>query len=172
MSWELHAAAVGGDARGIRKGLASGLDPNEKDEAGWTPLHHAAGHNRPHVIEPLVQGGANQNITDNRGQNPIHIAAAENSLAAARELLRCKPGNTIHYAHSGNLTPIMIAYARGNFRMARLLKKAGADERLRDVERAFIRRCIAKWWFFLVVKVAIVTCVVYYAAKWMGLFGK
>ena len=171
MSWELHGCAVRGDVAGIRKGLAAGLNPNEKDEVGWTPLHHAAAHDSAAVIEPLVEGGANQEITDRDGQHPIHVAASENSLAAARELIRCQAGNTIHRTHGGNLTPLMVAYSRGHAKMVELLKQHGGEERLDDRQREFIAQCMAKRKFQLVLKLVAVAVVVYLIARWTGVLG-
>jgi hypothetical protein len=39
----LHAAAVRGDTAALQRYLGLGADPNTTDNAGWTPLHEAAG---------------------------------------------------------------------------------------------------------------------------------
>jgi hypothetical protein len=39
----LHAASVRGDTAAVDRLLSLGADPNTADNAGWTPLHEAAG---------------------------------------------------------------------------------------------------------------------------------
>ncbi|XP_014674813.1 PREDICTED: BRCA1-associated RING domain protein 1-like isoform X2 [Priapulus caudatus] len=54
----LHTAAIKGDVKEVKALLAEGMDPNVKDNAGWTPLHEAC--NRGHVaaVTALLDGGA------------------------------------------------------------------------------------------------------------------
>ncbi|KAJ3043576.1 hypothetical protein HDV00_004676 [Rhizophlyctis rosea] len=57
------------------KTIGEPLDPNIKDQNGYTPLHAAASWNRTELIRLLVtKYGANPNITDTEGDTPLHVA--------------------------------------------------------------------------------------------------
>jgi ankyrin repeat protein len=52
--------------------IANGIDPNEPDGQGWTPLHFAvrlAG--RSKILEILLQNGANANVVNGDKQTPL-----------------------------------------------------------------------------------------------------
>ncbi|KAJ3056096.1 hypothetical protein HK097_008132 [Rhizophlyctis rosea] len=50
------------------------LDPNIKDQNGYSPLHAAASWSRVELIRLLIQEyGADPNITDTEGDTPLHV---------------------------------------------------------------------------------------------------
>ncbi|KAJ3291547.1 hypothetical protein HK104_005971 [Borealophlyctis nickersoniae] len=50
------------------------LDPNIKDDHGYTPLHAASAYSHPQLIILLIQKfGADPNITDDEGDTPLHV---------------------------------------------------------------------------------------------------
>ncbi len=92
--------------------LARGIDPNidgsgELAPSTMTPLHLAAGHARPPLIEVLLDCGANIEAQENfLGRTPIHMAASFNEVEVVALLLdrganiaaRDKYGDTILHA--------------------------------------------------------------------------
>jgi ankyrin repeat protein len=78
--------AVGHEQDGVdavRQALAVGGDVNEKDQAGWTPVMHAALECRAQILDLLLKHGASVNVrseTTNKGfmttgRTPLLVAA-------------------------------------------------------------------------------------------------
>lgn len=55
--------------------LANGADPTRSDEAGNTPLHHAAFTRDAGVAQSLIDGGASLNVVNREGMTPLALAA-------------------------------------------------------------------------------------------------
>jgi len=78
--------AVGHEQDGIdavREALAAGGDVNERDQAGWTPIMHAALECRAQILDLLIERGAQVNVRSETtargfmtaGQTPLLLAA-------------------------------------------------------------------------------------------------
>lgn len=67
-------AASGGDMDEIRRLHAVGVDLNESDYDGRTPLHLAAAENQVEVVKYLLENGANKTAKDRWGATPIKDA--------------------------------------------------------------------------------------------------
>ena len=98
-----------------------------------TPLHSAAAHDSPAVLEVLLKAGADVNAKGKGGATPLHSAAAFNPSPAVLEVLlkagadvNAKPkhggGTPLHSAAAFNPSPAVLE----------LLLKAGADPRAID----------------------------------------
>ena len=74
----LHLAAWKNDVAGIRKLIATGANPNERDRAGRTPLHVAAFGSHDDAVAELVKGGADPNTLENDKYDIVTIAAVAN----------------------------------------------------------------------------------------------
>jgi ankyrin repeat protein len=76
--------------------VAAGLNVNEKNNNGESPLHRAAMTGIPELIEFLIQRGASVNARDNWGGTPLKYVGnrvSTGSNARAIEILR-KHGGT------------------------------------------------------------------------------
>jgi ankyrin repeat protein len=77
---ELHDAAYCGDEKALLHALASGLDPNVRDNyRGYTPLHWvadmaAAGGPRLSMAAHLLDRGAEINVQSNDGLTALDLA--------------------------------------------------------------------------------------------------
>jgi len=72
----LHFAADRGREEVARRLLASGADPNQRKDDGWSPLHTAAYFGRLTTAKVLLDGGADLQMTANDGKTPLDCARA------------------------------------------------------------------------------------------------
>ena len=94
-SGPLHDAARVGDVTQVKRLLSRGLfgrktpqaDINEKDEAGWIPLHWAAFNGSEAVVRLLIKSGAHKEAQGKDGRTPLHIAVFNGHEAVARLLI-------------------------------------------------------------------------------------
>ncbi len=127
--------AVGHEQDGVdavRKALAAGGDVNERDQAGWTPIMHAALECRPQILDLLLEHGALANVrseTTNKGfmttgRTPLLVAAG---CFISRRRAQLAPER--------NMPPGYIEYelsAAG--KMVHDLLAHGADIRVTDID--------------------------------------
>ncbi|CAH8630564.1 unnamed protein product [Dicrocoelium dendriticum] len=57
------------------------------DQDGRTPMHMAAMHNHPDLIDFLLEKGADMNPTDSKGLTPLLLACQKGSIKATKHLL-------------------------------------------------------------------------------------
>uniref|UniRef100_A0A5K3FBY7 ANK_REP_REGION domain-containing protein n=1 Tax=Mesocestoides corti TaxID=53468 RepID=A0A5K3FBY7_MESCO len=67
--------------------LWNSLDPNQKDENGWTGLHFAAIYEQPEVAKMLISHGADVNICAGSRCIPGHFAAIHGNIETLAVLL-------------------------------------------------------------------------------------
>ena len=93
----LHFAAYRGDHIELERQLASGANPNTKDQyRGYAALHWltdmaATGGDRLEMLRRLVSSGADVNLKSENGETPLSLARAAGSAGGdelATELLR------------------------------------------------------------------------------------
>ncbi len=119
-------AAVLPDLRLLRALIARGIDLNAA-HAGMTPLVAAtrdSWHGRPEAVMTLLANGADPRATDGEGNTPLHHAARSSDPGVAA-LLRDAAAE-LDVANAEGVTPLGVACASGNWRLARFLLERGA----------------------------------------------
>ncbi|WP_372016767.1 ankyrin repeat domain-containing protein [Pseudoxanthomonas sp. 10H] len=119
-------AAVLPDLRLLRALIVRGVDLNAGD-AGMTPLLAAtrdSWHGRPEAVMTLLANGADPRVADAEGNTPLHHAARSTDPGVAA-LLRDAAAEIDALNHDG-FSPLGLACASGNWRLAKFLLERGA----------------------------------------------
>ena len=119
-------AAVLPDLRLLRALIARRVDVNAA-HAGMTPLLAAtrdSWHGRPEAVMTLLANGADPRATDAEGNTALHHAARSSDPGVAA-LLRDASAE-LDVANADGITPLGMACAVGNWRLARFLLERGA----------------------------------------------
>ncbi len=119
-------AAVLPDLRLLRALIAGGADLNA-DHAGMTPLLAAtrdSWHGRPDAVMTLLANGADPRAADGEGNTALHFAARSSDPGVAA-LLRDATAE-LDPLNVDGLTPLGVACAAGNWRLAKFLLERGA----------------------------------------------
>ena len=131
-------AAVLPDLRLLRALIGRGVDLNAA-YMGMTPLIAAtrdSWHGRPEAVMTLLANGADPRATDADGNTPLHHAARSSDPGVAA-LLRDAAAELDVRNHDG-ITPLGVACASGNWRLARFLLERGAKPELADASPALL----------------------------------
>jgi ankyrin repeat protein len=128
----LHAmslwdAAQQGDCVMIEKLILQkeGIDINQADTNGYTPLYLAAKNGHTKVVELLLKRGADINKADPRVNTPLYWAAISGHTAVVQLLL--DHGADINKADYYDNTPLIFAVISGHTAVVQLLLDHGAD---------------------------------------------
>ncbi|MCP4602721.1 MAG: hypothetical protein GY847_19765 [Proteobacteria bacterium] len=121
----LKSAIDNGDLKEIKKLLTSGVDTNEKDYWGYTPLFGAAWKGNVPIATLLIEGGADVNAESGSGSTPIFTAVRQGN-AELISLLLAK-GASIKHLDSDSRSPLSIAAEKGDKNMSAFLIEKGAD---------------------------------------------
>ncbi|XP_026686999.1 BRCA1-associated RING domain protein 1-like isoform X1 [Diaphorina citri] len=68
--------------------LKNNMNPNVKDNAGWTPLHDAVSIGNESVVRLLLEAGALVNVPGLDNDTPLHLAARDVRPALAKLLIQ------------------------------------------------------------------------------------
>jgi ankyrin repeat protein len=123
-------AAVLPDLRLLRALIARGVDVNAA-HAGMTPLLAAtrdSWHGRPEAVMTLLANGADPRACDAEGNTPLHHAARSSDPGVAALLRDAAAGLDVR--NRDGITPLGVACAVGNWRLARFLLERGARTEL------------------------------------------
>jgi ankyrin repeat protein len=121
------AEAVGmRDATAIENFLALGVDPNEPEPDGTTPLMRAVFLQMPNTARLLVDAGADVKKANSYGVTALYIAARAADNVATRLLLAAAADANAALPASGE-TVLMTAAKSGNPEVVRALLTGGDD---------------------------------------------
>ena len=128
----IFSAVRAGNLARLRTRLEAGADPNQRDEAGRTPLHWAAQEGFLEAVRCLLQFGAQPNLTDDLGFSPLAVAAGEGHESTVRELLSAGAAPDLRIPASENGTPLHLACSWGRLGAAKALVEKSTDLNARD----------------------------------------
>ena len=120
----LADAVVSSPVAVVRDLVARGVDVNEKDEEGVTPLMRAASAGRGEVVSVLVASGAEVDAKTNGGVTPLMMAALGGYADAVAPLLAKANPNA---KDNQGRTALMAAATSGNAAVVDALIAAGAE---------------------------------------------
>lgn len=124
----IHDAIHKGDEEKVKSGLSEGADINEKDKAGYTPLHKAIIINEFDLAKFLVENGADLQTPHEHGDTPLHFAVSgshrENLIEFVKLLL--SRGIDVNAKNKDGVTPLQVAVVNGNAPLVSLLLEHGA----------------------------------------------
>lgn len=117
------------DVKRLLEDEGSALDPRQRDEDGWTPLHYASQEGHLPVVEYLLEKGCNAGAeaSDNR-TTPLHLACGKGHVEVASRLLQARaPGElTLRKAKDGN-TPLHFACRVGSVSVVKAILESTPD---------------------------------------------
>ncbi|XRM41835.1 hypothetical protein ABZX51_005079 [Aspergillus tubingensis] len=121
----LRLAAQRGDIGVIRLLLAEGFSADEKDENGWTILHHSADNRRANVVTELLPSH-DAEAKDCNGMLPLHLVCKNGSISTFNALMTA---NNLSFKtpNSDGDQPIHLAAAGGHLQVVVRLVEMGAD---------------------------------------------
>jgi ankyrin repeat protein len=105
--------------------LALGVDPNDSEGDGTTPLMRAVQLQRPDLVMLLIDAGADVRKANYYGVTALYIAAREGDLAAVRTLLAA--GADANATLPAGETVLMTAAKTGDAAIVRALLTGGAE---------------------------------------------
>ncbi|MDE5776642.1 MAG: ankyrin repeat domain-containing protein [Treponemataceae bacterium] len=124
----LTIAARNGDAAEVERLIKSKkVDVNAADGTfDFTPLMHAAQHNRADIAKLLINAGAKVNQKNKNDVSALFVACSSNAPDVAKLLVAA--GADMNYVQKGDgATPLSMACRDVCFETAKVLVEAGAD---------------------------------------------
>ena len=85
---DIHLCSKNGNLDGLNELIAEGgVDVNESDDMGITPLHEASNNGLFEVVNVLLAAGAEVNKTDIYGSTSLHFASSNGHFEVVNVLL-------------------------------------------------------------------------------------
>jgi ankyrin repeat protein len=122
----LTEAVLFGNRTAVENFLALGVDPNEPEADGTTPLMRAVGGERPDLAQLLVDANADVNKANYYGVTALYLAAREGDPVLTRMLLAA--GANANVTLPAGETVLMTAAKAGNPEVVSALLTGGADD--------------------------------------------
>ena len=127
---QLFDAVRGDDRRAVEQSLREGLNPNERDSDGTSPLAWAVMRSNLEISAILQKAGADPNLTNELGIGPLALAIANGSAAMVTQLLANRADPNV--ARENGETPLMTASRIGRTDIMKLLLDRGAKVNAQD----------------------------------------
>jgi ankyrin repeat protein len=121
----LTEAVLFGDRTALENYLAVGVDPNEPEADGTTPLMRAVGSEQRDLAQLLVDANADVNKANYYGVTALYLAAREGDAAMTRMLLAA--GADANVTLPAGETVLMTAAKAGNPEVVSALLTGGAE---------------------------------------------
>jgi ankyrin repeat protein len=125
-----------GDINGLRTALASGADPNSKDDTGATPLMYAAAYASANDVRLLLDAGAAVNAANAYGSTALMWGAGDPDKVR----LLLERGALPNARAVDRTTALLVAARLGSAQSMRLLIKGGADPKATASDSANLLR--------------------------------
>ncbi|KNC55418.1 GTPase activating protein Rap1-GAP [Thecamonas trahens ATCC 50062] len=129
----LFMAAAAGDVAVADALLAAGAKVNSADELGWSPLIKAAASGQAGMVRRLIEAGARVNAVTQFGESALHRAAAKGFVDVVVALIGSAADLNLRTV-SERKSPAFLALEAGHVDALRVLRDAGADLQLCNVE--------------------------------------
>jgi len=102
--------------------VKAGLNPNDQDKNGWTPLHFAAQENSISAVRALIKCGANAELKDVFGNTPLFRAVF--SSTGNGEIINCliEAGANPDSKNKHDVSPKSLAESIGNYDLAKFFR--------------------------------------------------
>lgn len=117
-----------GDEVSVCSWIKDGVDPDETDAYGYTPLLNAAALGRLNAVCELVKSGANVNKSGPFGFTPLHAAAQNGHREVVAELL--KNGANINAQNDDMDTPMHLALRAIHIEIVHMLLRNGGNSKI------------------------------------------
>lgn len=124
----LAEEAESGDDLSVNTWIRDGVDPNESDPYGYTPLINASTIGRIKVVKDLVKSGADVNKLGPFGFSPLHAAAQNGHSEIVAYLLR--NGADINAQNQDKDTPMHLALRAHKIEIVYQLLSSGGNSRV------------------------------------------
>lgn len=129
----LYEAASKGNFDEVKRYMENGLDPNEVNTQGWSPLMISIANGHKETAELLIHYGANINQANTLRRTPLMFASRYGYLEIVKMLLEAGAETNVNDIENTG-TPLISASAAGHEEIVKLLLEHGADPNIKSSE--------------------------------------
>lgn len=124
----LAEEAESGDEDSVGAWIKEGVDPDELDRYGYTPILNAAALGRIHAVESLIKNGADVNRPGPFGFTPLHAAAQNGHREVVAALL--KAGADVNSQNEDMDTAMHLALRALHIEIVNMLLRNGGSSKI------------------------------------------